>query len=293
MEKMDKFTAYINNVASENKANKLYYEFLEAIKTQSNKIIETSKVFLLLEKIVEIENDLIQIIEPNEQLFRGRLVSNIDELPVIENLALYYEGFDNYDSKEPPLLIGGDGRCNTSGMSYLYVSENEYVAAGETRPERHELISIAAFRVKRKIKIINFCDDVCVTQIVGSDIAEGLISSKLITKMMRQFISSREYELNYRVTQYITDYFRKAGFDGFAYRSSQTNGKCYVVFNSHSNYIEFLNSEIYFLDNKQFNFVSMKDRSKVKINNKSINLIDDASINMIIADFRNQRKSER
>ena len=286
---IDNVIEYFSTIAFESNTKKAYKEFLEAIKTQSNKKIETTKVFSILEKLVAEESKFINFINVDEVLYRARIIREMSDLPVLDDSNKYYEGLDKYDSKEPPLNIGLDGRCNIKGMSYLYLAENEYVAGAEAKLESGDIVSIAKFKVKNKLKIINFNDDVSVLPLGENDKDYKIRTNLLITLIMRQFASSTGSYYDYFVTQYITDYFRKAGFDGLAYMSSQSNGKCYVIFNSNSNNIEFVSSELYYSNSKQFNLFCLKDKNQVEINEGSKRLVSDKDLEDLIRRITSSR----
>ncbi len=45
-------------------------------------------------------------------------------------------------------------------------------------------------------------------------------------------------------TQIVSDYIRKAGYDGIAYRSFYTGGTNYTIFNSHKKNVRYIDSRI-------------------------------------------------
>ena len=65
------------------------------------------------------------------------------------------------------------------------------------------------------------------------------------------------------MSQYISDFIRKYGYDGICYRSSMTFNKNYTIFNCGENNIEFVESELIVNYGMTFDLHKVNDASKV------------------------------
>lgn len=91
---------------------------------------------------------------------------------------------------------------------------------------------------------------------------------------MAQYTLPVKSEKIYRATQILSDYLRKTGVDGIAYKSYLAPGGVnYTIFNSHSHAIKFVNSRV--LMHKQANHSFWDFNNKQAIfSNPENNLMD-------------------
>ena len=250
---MEKFLQMIYYVG----ANNAYSEFIKSLSSNNNEKIEETSLIKLLDKAIENGSELESIINKGTMLYRARNVKDVADLPILDNNSdddKFLSGFNEYDSKDPPFGVSSEGRWNYKGASYLYLSEDQYTACAEIKPEFSYLLSLATFQIKEGLKIIDFTNDKKLKTLnefaKGLDIGIGC----LITNVMRQYTIPIENTEEYIASQYISDYFRKAGYDGIAYRSSQTGHTCYVIFKSHKKYIKFMGSKLVVANRKRYSF---------------------------------------
>nr|MDC2856090.1 RES family NAD+ phosphorylase [Ningiella sp. W23] len=55
----------------------------------------------------------------------------------------------------PPKTLASNGRANPFGISYLYVASTENTAVSEVRPHNNEFITIATFKAKEELKLVD------------------------------------------------------------------------------------------------------------------------------------------
>lgn len=243
-----------------------YNNFVEAVKKGDNQLIEETKLIKIFDKTVLDGCEFIDVLKSNIILYRARVVKQIEDLPKIKSEDAYLNGFNEYGSKEPTGKFVTAGRCNKTGNSYLYLAENDYTACAEVRSEYSDLISLAKFKVNQDMRIINFCDDKRLVSLKEFAIENSVAIGRLITYVMTEFASAKNRGNGYEITQFIADYFQKAGFDGIAYRSSITGKKNYALFKTHKSYVSFLDSTLYFADRIKYNFYRLCDKTHITQN---------------------------
>lgn len=208
-------------------------------------------IFKMIDEVIigQEDSSFRRTIEPGNVLYRARIIKPKDyPNPKTKNgVSVAFKngkgettGFNEMNSIESPLGISGEGRNNTKGMSYLYVAEDIETACAEMKSSTRELISLASFKVISPLSIIDFTQDVVFEKThKGNDLSIGTLFSLL----MSEFSVPKTSE-DYLITQVISDYLRKTGIDGIAYRSFKTDKANYTIFNSHKNKIRFVGSKI-------------------------------------------------
>lgn len=135
-----------------------------------------------------------------------------------------FQGFDASGSSAPPSGTASAGRCNPSGVSYLYAALEEHTAIAEIRPFIKDSISVAVLKLVRDLHLVNF--DFEPTAIVnGRDF--------LFNNIQRDFSKiNKTQNGDYLVTQFIASLIEHLGYDGLCFRSSLVkDGTNYVIFN--------------------------------------------------------------
>ena len=231
-------------------ACKKYYALRDDL--MKNRADYSNELFKIIDEIVtgEEHQQFIKTIPCGTVLYRAREIK-VEEYSKsgnglnikIENGKYMTEGFDEKNSIECPLGIGGSGRNNIAGASYLYVAEDVSTACAEIKTTIRSLISIAEFEVKSDMKIVDFStDDKKFTYSQNEEYQMSL--GKFITLLMMQYCQPISNTEDYRVTQIISDYIRKMGYDGILYRSFFTMKNNYTIFNCHKSKIAYKNSRI-------------------------------------------------
>ena len=200
--------------------------------------------------LIEMENIFTFTVEQDKILYRSREVSEAELNNPHSSISaetidgnITFNGFDKFDSKEPPLSTGAAGRNNLEGVSYLYVADDPYTACAEIRPKVHAVISLGQFKALKQLNLFNFSDDVTIPNFDDYSI-EDISEIRTITRILFQFTKPVYNPKNYLPSQYISDFIRKNGYDGIAYRSMFSSGRCYTLFNCGESYIKFIKSEL-------------------------------------------------
>jgi hypothetical protein len=212
----------------------------------------SNEIFRIIDEIVtnKEKKQFVKIISPETKLYRAREIK-VDEYKKTdvglevknENGQYITNGFDEKNSIECPLGIGNDGRNNIAGESYLYVAEDMATACAEIKTNLRSLISVAEFEVMSSLKFIDFSkDDKEFT--FGLDTEYEMSLGRFFTLLMLEYCQPVSQKEGYRVTQILSDYIRKMGFDGIIYRSFFTMSNNYTIFNCHKSKIAFRQSSI-------------------------------------------------
>lgn len=255
----------VHEVIAYQKANRIYDDFITAIKSNNNEKIKNSTLIKIFDEIVKRGKECENIIPKNTTLYRARIVKDFNQLPILQNPTYedYFSGFDYEGSKEPPPQFTEEGRCNRKGMPLLYLAKCKYTACAEVKPEFTQIISLATFRTKRDIRIADFCTDRRWASVAEYARSLNCEIGSLLTFVMLQFTGSTGKFYDYTVSQYITDYFKNFDYRGIAYRSAQTGLASYAIFLPYEHYIEFMDTKLIYTDRKQFHFVQYDNLERI------------------------------
>lgn len=258
-------------------ANFSYNQFINATKTDKGLAKEIKKVFRIIDDIVlNTESEQFKKeLKKGTQYYRARIIDLADEelnkkgIQVIEKDKL--TGFDDFNSREPLIGIGGAGRNNIAGVSYLYVASNPETACTEIKPQLGDLISLATFELLEPLEIIDFASEKAFQK--EETKLYNMSMGIFFTKLMFRFCEPVKDKSDYRATQIIADYLRKTGIDGIAYKSYQTPGGCnYTFFNSHPSKIKFCGSKILIHKQANYSFWDYNDETEIMSNKEGFML---------------------
>jgi RES domain-containing protein len=235
-----------------------FQNFLEAANGISVQEQETAlkEVYDILDNVV-LGNQKEQFkkeLHTGETYYRARIIRPEDygkvETGIGRSSDDKFSGYNEINSREPILGISGVGRNNLAGVSYLYVASNEATACMEVKSQFGDLISLATFVIQQPLVIIDFSRDKAFDRELS--IQHNLSMGVFFTLLMSHYSEPVKDNRSYRATQIISDYLRKTGIDGVAYRSSLSPGGVnYTIFNSHPSKIKYVSSKI--LIHKQAN----------------------------------------
>jgi len=135
----------------------------------------------------------------------------------------------------PPPEDTRNNRISPKGIPVLYMADSEKTAIAEARPWVGTIVSIAAFKAVRDLKIVDFSVlDPFNHPFQNSDIAALRMYKYIATILNRAFstpVSSSDSLFEYLPTQYIASLIKNEGIDGIRYRSSvHVNGKNMALF---------------------------------------------------------------
>lgn len=137
----------------------------------------------------------------------------------------------------PPREKAREGRINPRGISYLYLSNNAETAISEVRPWLDKLITAGQFHLNRDVTVVDASQDkhgryyISDKKIEPSEKWESYVWRD-INRAFSTPVSIGEEHRHYVQTQYLSECFKNAGYDGIMYRSSLTvDGYNIALFN--------------------------------------------------------------
>lgn len=261
----------------ENTANRFLplvcaFEFEKSVNdicNQNYADVYSSDVFETIIGLCKEEN--IVSLKRGSLLYRARIVDEDDLYTQRKGIVFdrgRLKGYDWINSKEPPIGLSPDGRANSKNSSYFYCSEDGNTAASEIKASIGDLVSLASFKTKRSMRIVDF-----------SNKNDFIIDSKsefYIKKLVERFSKPIKNSKDYNYTQFISDEIRKCGVDGICYTSYFTQSLNYVIFNCSTTSMCFIDSRILKLHSQQLHFVDYS--SEVMLATKAPNRLSDKRI---------------
>jgi hypothetical protein len=122
-----------------------------------------------------------------------------------------------------------EGRVNPKGVPCLYGAKSPETAIAEIRPWKGEIVSVAVFKVRSNLKIVDCCtehDGIGVSSLLNTNRltkpAMKDIESDIWNHIDRAFsepISRTDDQADYVPRQVIAEVFKRDGYDGIGYRS--------------------------------------------------------------------------
>lgn len=201
-----------------------------------NNCLENNHFFVdehnpILKSINDNKKKQTKFLEGNkDEFFRARIINH----EVFNNPNINSDSpFEVLSPKElgvPPREKLTDGRANTKHDCYLYISTTADCAIYEVKPLVGSFVAIGVGRFKKQIKCYSLLFDEC-----KYDDKLSIISHYFLTPLT----DAKDYLL----TQTITAYIKKLGFDAIIFSSSQyCSGKNIVLFEP--NKFEFFESKL-------------------------------------------------
>lgn len=150
----------------------------------------------------------------------------------------------------PPIGKVSMGRINPKGMRYLYLANDKQTAIYEVKPYLNEHVTLAKFKIKKDLTIVNLCK-----YDKGKSNSWDNISFWFSLPLRPSNIS---YE--YLPIQYLAAAFQEAGYDGIQYKSSLNNGgHNIVIFNPNNAKITKTRAVVHILSIQcEYNYCSLK-----------------------------------
>ena len=237
------------------KADQIFNDFEKRVKANEVKNDGTDELLNIIDKYVlsSKENPFFKTLNKGTKLYRARIV-DIDSISTSKGFNLkipFLSGFNESESREPPLGISKPGRNNIEGVSFLYLANNPETACCEVKPSIRQIISLAEFELVATKHIVDFSKDV---KLEGED--EEFSIGRLFTEIMGIYSFPISNDSQYRTSQILTDYIRKTGIDGIAYRSYfSEKGINYTLFNSDHRSVRYLGSRLLLLQSERRTFL--------------------------------------
>lgn len=173
--------------------------------------------------------DEMNLMESNASILEGSIFYRARVIP---------SGVKELSTKEmscPPNNKATAGRANPLGIPYLYLCQDEETTYYEVRALYLDRLSVAQFRVKENLDILDFTSKLSLY--VAFSNATETLSDVIVKQKLLQAISHdlskllRRYdtELEYVPTQLICEYCKLNGIDGIRFESSLHKGGINLV----------------------------------------------------------------
>lgn len=199
-----------------------YWHFAHTTRHE-NRYIYGQSVEGFLEAVVATSKDRQAEIPEGGVLYRAQL--DCDTRPVYQNNEVIADEEWPYPPKRMLPIKGksSEGRANPRGITNLYLANNKNTACAEVRPWKGAYISVAVFKVKRELKVIDCSKDIKEKKPISFYFEEPEPEAREkcvwadINKAFSKPVNPNDPETEYVPTQIIAEVLRKEGYDGIAY----------------------------------------------------------------------------
>jgi hypothetical protein len=212
-----------------------YWDFTRSVQHNSRYIFD-QRVKKFLQTVVQTSKDRKAEISKGSILYRAQ--RGCTTRPVFQNDEHVADEEWPYppDRMLPEKGKSSEGRANPRGITYLYLASNRDTACAEVRPWKGAFISVAAFKVRRELKVVDCSKDVKEKkQLIfhlkqpSPKVREKSVWAE-INKAFSKPVNPHDPETEYVPTQIIAELFSKEGYDGVTYQSSLATGLNLVLF---------------------------------------------------------------
>ena len=142
-----------------------FNKFIKAIETEQGLIEQIQRIQSIIDDIV-LNKEISQLkkcLEVGTEYYRARIINPEDDDKLEKGIGKTQDnkfmGYNDINSREPILGIGGEGRNNIAGASYLYIASDPETACMEIKSQFGDLISLAKFKVLKPLYIIDFASE--------------------------------------------------------------------------------------------------------------------------------------
>lgn len=145
--------------------------------------------------------------------------------------------FQPLEMGPPPPGVARGGRANPAGIPHLYVASDVATAIAEVRAEPGDWVTVV--RVELQSSKMTVLD---LTELIGTidpfdhmDLDYVLMVRQLLETFAQELsrpVRAADSELEYVVTQFLSEYFRCHGYGGIVYNSAVAQGVNAVFFNA-------------------------------------------------------------
>ena len=231
-----------------------YWKFERTVRTQ-NRYFRDPEIEKFLQTIIETIGDRKRELPINKYLWRAQLG---------HDLMPYYqddEYIDDIPAPYPPermsplMYEAAEGRANPKGIPHLYTATTKETAMAEVRPWLGSLVSIAQFKTKKNMVLID-CSVHHGRTPLYLDEPNPIEREKAVwTHIDNAFskpMTNNDRVADYVPTQIIAELFKCNGFDGIAYKSMLGEGYNIALFDVES--AKLVNCNLFDLKNISFSF---------------------------------------
>jgi RES domain-containing protein len=209
-----------------------WHDFCRYLQTQ-NRYVLNEKWAKFVQTVLFTAKKREHILKQGKILYRARIgIEEYEyEMKDKEGKSCPNIGIAPISSQEinaPPGEKAREGRINPRGISYLYLSNNAETALSEVRPWLDKLITVGQFHLCKDVTVVDASQDKHGRYFISerkieepSDKWESYVWRD-INKSFSTPVSNGEEHRHYVQTQYLSECFKNAGYDGIMYRSSLT-----------------------------------------------------------------------
>ena len=127
-------------------------------------------------------------------------------------------GYDKKGSGIAPREQAGLNRASPKYISYLYLAKNSNTALAEVKAVPNQLFSVAKYKINKQINVINFSNLSTMPKLSDEEMT-------IYNCIYMAFSSPTQYdEKDYIISQYISEYIKRNGYDGVMFNSSRNIG---------------------------------------------------------------------
>ncbi len=210
-----------------------YRTFRSAI-AHRTRYIHDAEVREFLDAVLGTHESRVESIPADSVLWRAQLGN--DWRPIFDD--------DGNEITEEPTCYGvarmkpmpdraHEGRANSKGIPCLYLATDRDTALAEVRPWVGSLVSVAEFRLKRSVRIVNCTSDDKRLQFYLKELLPQERERVVwldIDRAFSQPVNPSDDVADYVSTQVLAELFKVNGLDGIGYRSSVGKGHNIAIF---------------------------------------------------------------
>ena len=230
-----------------------YWYFAREV-TRSTRYVRGSSANDFLEALLADAQGRVEILPARVILWRAQLGNGWEPVQEGGQEVTETPGPFPPDRMRPLRDRAWEGRANPKGIPYLYLSTNRDTALAEVRPWLRSLVSVAQFRVRRELRIVNCTEDSKRKHFFGGTPIEYWDTAVWcdVDEAFSRPVTPTEEDPDYIPTQIIAELFKVNGFDGVAYRSALGPGHNVVLFDI--DVAVLINCSLYQTETLQFGF---------------------------------------
>ena len=203
-----------------------WFDFCESIK-HKNRFFNDS--FLDREEAEEILSKSARTINKHDykSLFRARIGGKKLKFGKIKPYPISQMG-------APSSIQAGNGRANPKGIAYLYLATDVDTVISEMRPVKNAQLSVSKVSLLEDISVVDFSGQISIPSPFGMNAlrqeADRMHLLQQIGEYFSMPIDPASTDIDYVPTQFISEYIKSLGYDGFVFQSSLGSGLNFVIF---------------------------------------------------------------
>lgn len=192
---------------------------------RQNRYILNKKWERFIETVLFTAKKREHVLKKGGTLFRARIGSDEREY---EDGRIDVNPLPPQEIDAPPHEKTIEGRINPAGISYLYLANDIGTAISEVRPGLKQHVSVGHFRLTRDITAIDASQDKHSRHVLSEQKIERASEEwepfvwRDINYSFSFPVRVGEENTQYVPTQYLSECFKNAGYDGIIYKSSFT-----------------------------------------------------------------------